>query len=104
QVGFGTLRIDDAIASGPATAGIRPESLRLVTTKPDAANAFSCSVESVSYLGEAQLVRINVQGTRLTAKVPGAADIARDMWVTVEPSQLLLYPGALDLRPASWSD
>lgn len=99
---FGELAVPALLASGPATAGIRPESLRLHGSPVETENAFPCQVASVTYLGSNQMVRIRLGSTEAVARVDGSARLADTMWVTIDPAEVLVFPGAVDSRPSSW--
>jgi len=99
RVGGGTVRIaapdvpPDRARSGQITAGVRPESIEIVSSGP-AAGDVTATVEHVENLGHETLAHLSVGGDiRLVARVEGMPGFAKGGTVAVrfDPARVYLF-------------
>jgi len=83
--------------SGPAVLGVRPSHLSITPNAGDLANAMGAVIRSVEPLGEFVDVQVDVDGVRLSARVPARRDLSVGQRVScsIDYSRAHLFePGA----------
>ncbi|MER2535796.1 MAG: sn-glycerol-3-phosphate ABC transporter ATP-binding protein UgpC [Rhizobiaceae bacterium] len=87
------IRTPDSAAGQKVSFGVRPEDLRIADSAE--ATLFEGTVDYVEQLGEVTLVYLDIgrEGQPLTAKLPGAAEVARGtvLRLTASPADLHIF-------------
>jgi iron(III) transport system ATP-binding protein len=90
---LGPLHVEGPSTLGRVRVGIRPENIILSRTADTATNKVKGAVEDVTFLGERQSVRVNVQGTIIFLHANGALDVTPgEAWIELPPPALRVFP------------
>jgi iron(III) transport system ATP-binding protein len=97
EIQVGTTLLGGNLDAGmPVTLGVRPECVRLMAergTQQDGDIVLAGTIDNGTFLGDHTLYRLRVGEHRITAKVPLSAPLSGEVFVSIPPDRLCLFPG-----------